>query len=180
MMRDPTGFGTAQEDEWLAARCRMIHQTGRELALTVGEVNDRTEQARAGTLGRRPRVAEVQLDAAEGCHRTLRSLQNDLQNTLFDTEYELRELRERELSPAELLIEGEYLIRRYRLLRRRARIIDGLLAYLPSVCTLVGICVEHLRRLYDGAELAELLVVPDCTFAMVALEQLAEEERQGA
>lgn len=167
-------------DEWLVTHCRLIHQAGRELALTVGEINDRTEQARAGTLGRRPRITEPQVNAAEACCKALHDLQVAVQNALFDCEYEMRSLREREVSPIELLIEGEELIRYYRFLRRRARIIDGLLAYLPAVNTLAGTCLEHLRRLHQGRELDDLLVVPDCNFALVALEHLQEDERRSS
>jgi hypothetical protein len=165
-------------DEWLVAQCRTILENGRELALTVGEINDRTELARAGTLGRKPRISEHQLHAVEASCKALHDLQVAIQNALFDTEYELRDLREREVSPAELLVEGEEIIRHYRFLRRRARIIDALLAYLPAVNALAQMCRDHLKRLHQGIELNELLVVPDCSFAAVALDQLDEEENR--
>jgi len=165
----------AQTDDWLETHCRLIERAGQELAATVGEINQRTDQAEAGDLGRRRRITETQLHAAELACRTLHDVQVSIQNALFDCEHELRDLRERELSPAELLVDGERLIRHYRFLRRRARVIDGLLAYLPIVTSHAGVCLEHLQRLHEGAELNGQLRVPDCGFALVALEQLEEE-----
>ena len=83
---------------------------------------------------------------------------------------------ERDVSPAELLVDGERLIRQYRFLRRRARILDGLLAYLPSVTTHASGCLDCLARLRHGEELSGTIVVPDCGFALVALEQLTDDE----
>jgi len=179
MLIDSPDSRRPHSDGWLEAQCRRIQEAGHELALTVGEVNERTQQARVGRLGRRQRITEEQLEAAETAWKTLHEQQIAMQNAVFDTEHELRELREREVNPAELLIEGEDLIRHYRFLRRRARIIDALLAYLPAVSTLASTCIGHLRRLHEGVEMPELLVVPDCTFAILALEQLREEEGRG-
>lgn len=161
-------------DDWLETRCREIETAGRDLALAVGEVNQRLEQARDGHLSRRRVVTEVHLGQAEQICRVLHDVQVAIQNALFDCEHEMRELREREVSPVELLIDGERLIRQYRFLRRRARVIDGLLAYLPAVCAAAQTCMEHLRQLGDGGILEQPIVVPDCGFALVAIDQLQE------
>lgn len=164
----------AHNDDWLESQCRRVEAAGQELAEVVEGVNARTEHAVQGALGRRQRITETQLRQAEAAWRSLHDVQLSIQDALFDCEHELRALRERELSPAELLIDGERLIRQYRFLRRRARVIDGLLAYLPAVGTHAAACVDHLRRLRDGAEAALLLAAPDCGFALVAMEELGE------
>ena len=146
------------------------------MAEAVGEVNSRSEHAENGSLGKRHRVTEGQLRRAEQACKTLRSIQIEVQNAIFDCEHDLRELREREVSPAELLIDGERLIRLYRFLRRRARVIDGILAYLPLVRSHADICLIQLRKLQEGEIERAHLIVPDCGFALVALEQLLDEE----
>jgi hypothetical protein len=165
-----------RRDTWLEHQLRLVEAAGRELAKTVGQVNVRTLQARAGGLGRRRRITEGQLRTAESASLRLREVQANIQNALFDCEHELRSLREREVSPAELLIDGERLISQYRFLRRRARVIDGLMAYLPSLSVHARACVEHLRRLHNGEEIGGQLLAPDCGFAVAALEELEEED----
>lgn len=140
----------------------------------VAEVNERTAQAEEGQLGRRQRITEVHLRQAESAVRTLVEVQGAIQNALFDCERDLRDLRERELSPAELLVDGERLILQYRFLRRRARVLDGLLAYLPLVSASASHCAEHLRLLKGGGEMSGRFRVPDCGFAQAALEDLQE------
>lgn len=162
-------------DEWLESLCETIQSTGRALAETVGEVNRRMEDAQSGHLGRRQPLTETQLRTVEEACQTLRQVQRWVQNALFDCEHEIRELREREVSPAELLIDGDRLIGQYRFLRRRARIIDGLLAYLPGVNSHAALCLDHLRRVPNGDTWSDPLTVPDCAFALAALEQLREE-----
>lgn len=161
-------------DDWLETRCREVEAAGSDLALVVGEVNHRLEQARDGHLSRRRVVTEVHLGQAETVCRVLHDVQVSIQNALFDCEHEMRELREREVSQMELLIDGERLVRQYRFLRRRARVIDGLLAYLPAVCAAAQTCMEHLRKLADGGILEQAILVPDCGFALVAIDQLQE------
>lgn len=165
-------------DTWLEAQCRAVENAGRELALAMGEARDRCEQDRNGTLGRRRHVTESQVRRAEHAYQNLRRVQSEIQNALFDCEHALRELRERELSPAEMLLEADRLIAQYRFLRRRARIIDGLLAYLPVVLHHAGACHAHLRRLRNGepGEQDAPFSVPDCGFALVALEALQEDD----
>lgn len=169
-------LSAVQRDDWLEGQCRRVENAGQELAQVVGQINLRTEQAHSGSLGRRRRITDTQMRRVDSAYRVLHDVMVAIQNALFDCEHELRSLRERELSPAELLVEGERLIRQYRFLRRRARVIDGLLAYLPMVTHDAGVCREHLRQLQVGADLPGPLRVPDCTFALVALEQLREEE----
>lgn len=166
-------------DEWLEAQCRRIEAAGKELARVVGQINLRTEQARAGTLGRRSRVTESCLRRVEAVYRTFHTVQVEIQNALFDCEHELRELREREVNPAELLIDGERLINRYRFLRRRARVIDGLLAYLPVVTHRTAACLEHLKRIRHGSDGWIRLTAPDCAFAAAALEELNDDSAFG-
>ena len=166
----------ARTDEWLEAQCRAIVDAGRALNQVVSQVNARTEAALVGQLGRRQRATELQLREAEEACRTLHDIQVAVQNTLFDCEHELRDLRERDVNPAELLIDGERLIRQYRFLRRRARIIDGLLAYLPAACTQSNACLEYLRSIRNGGNGISLLAIPDCSFALVALDEAREEE----
>lgn len=163
-------------DDWLESHCRQILQAGDELAAVVGEINERTEQAGTGQLGRRRRITETHLRSVEAACRSLHDVQVAVQNALFDCEHELRDLRERRVSPAELLVDGERLICRYRFLRRRARVIDGLLAYLPVVTNHAGACLDHLHRLHEGDDLEGPLRVPDCGFAQAALEELQEDE----
>jgi hypothetical protein len=164
-------------DDWLEMQCRVVEAAGRDLAITVGQVNQRIEQARTGQLGRRRPITELQLRMAEAAYKKLHDVQVAVQNALFDCEHELRALRDRELSPAELLVDGERLIRQYRFLRRRARVIDGLLAYLPVVTAHAGTCLEYLHQLQRGREINVPLKVPDCGFALAALDQLREEGR---
>jgi len=164
-----------ETDAWLENRCLVIESAGRSLAVAVGQVNQRTQAAASGDLGRRRRITDSLLHRAETACRTLRQAETEIQNTLFDCERELRSLWEREVSPVELLVDGERLIRHYRFLRRRARILDGLLAYLPVVARHADTCLECLRRIQHGDEEQGVLVVPDCGFALIALEQLREE-----
>jgi hypothetical protein len=165
-----------QPDTWLEARLRLLEHAGKELALAVGEANVRADDAASGALGRRRVVTETALRRAEAAYRVFHDVQVEIQNAVFDCEHELRELRERDVSPAELLVDGERLIRQYRFLRRRARVLDGLLAYLPSVTSHASICLECLTRLRAGEELNGTILVPDCGFALVALEQLSEDD----
>jgi hypothetical protein len=166
---------TPGADEWLEGLCRQVEDAGTELANAVGQVNLRLEQEQNGSLGRRQRITDAQLKRVETACAALHEVQVSIQNALFDCEHELRELRERDVSAIELLIDGERLIRQYRFLRRRARVIDGLLAYLPMVSSSAMSCLEVLRRARDGQDVSAPFTVPDCTFALVALEQLREE-----
>jgi hypothetical protein len=177
MQFDPPHDSTPRTDDWLAAQCQRIHAAGRELALTVGEINQQIEEA-PDASHQLPRISDDAIRRARECATAIHDVQVAVQNALFDCEHEIRELREREVSPAELLIDGERLINRYRFLRRRARVIDGLLAYLPVVNAHVAACVENLRQIRDGevTAVAGPLTVPDCGFALVALEDLREEE----
>lgn len=177
MQFEPPHDSTPRSDDWLAAQCQRIEAAGKELALTVGEINQQIEEALAASGGC-PRISEDALRRARECADAIHEVQVSIQNALFDCEHEIRELREREVSPAELLIDGERLINRYRFLRRRARVIDGLLAFLPVVGTHVSACVENLRQMREDEEMsvAGPLLVPDCGFAIVALEALREEE----
>ncbi|MGV3723323.1 MAG: hypothetical protein ACO1SX_20685 [Actinomycetota bacterium] len=145
--------------------------------MTVGEVNQQIEEALA-SAGRVPNVTEDAVRRARECAGIVHEIQLAIQNALFDCEHEIRELREREVSPAELLVDGERLINRYRFIRRRARVIDGMLAFLPLVTAHMTGCVENLRQMSeeDAIPVAGPLTVPDCEFAMVALEALREEE----
>lgn len=165
-----------EADAWLEGLCRQILEAGEQLTTTVGEINERTEQAGTGLLGRRRRITEVHLRAVGGSCKSLHDVQVAVQDALFDCEHELRALREREVSPAELLVDGERLICQYRFLRRRARVIDGLLAYLPVVTSHAVVCLEHLHRLHEGDDLNGALRVPDCGFALAALEELQDDE----
>jgi prefoldin subunit 5 len=172
MRVDPRATRPVARDDWLEAQCRAIEDAGKEMAQIVGQINARTAQSNNGELGRRKRITESQVRALEEAVQTLHEIQRSIQNALFDCEHELRELRERDVDPAELLIDGERLIRQYRFLRRRARIIDALLAYLPAAEGYAAGCLDRLKALKDGGELAEPLKVPDCGFALVALDQL--------
>jgi hypothetical protein len=163
--------GSVPPDEWLEATCRRIAAAGREMAQAVGQVNHRLTQARNGSIGRRRLVTDQQFRNVQNACDTLRRTRGAVQNVLFDCEHELRELRERDVSPAELLIDGERLLRQYRFLRRRARVIDGLLAYLPAVIHHAGACLDSLRRLDPDRVPPNELTVPDCGFALVALEE---------
>ncbi len=173
--RHTAASSTVKEDHWLEAQCRIIQQAAVALAESVGEVNDRTDQAKDGSLGRKRRITEAQMRCALEAAGDLKAVQKAVQNALFDCEFELRELRERDVSPAELLVDGERLIRQYRFLRRRARVMDGLLAYLPTVTQHASVCLDHLRALNEDHSLNGMIRTPDCTFALVALEQLSEE-----
>lgn len=168
-----------ESDEWLAAQCRVLAAAGQSLAATISEVNSRMEHLQNGNLGRKQRVTDSQLRRVDAACATIRTAQRDVQNALFDAEHELRELREREVSPAELLVDGERLIRYYRFLRRRARVIDGMLAYLPLVRSHADTLLQQLRLLQAGEIEMAHFSVPDCGFALVALEQLQEEEQSG-
>jgi hypothetical protein len=172
MRVDPRATRPVSRDDWLEAQCRAIEAAGKEMADIVGQINARTSLSQNGELGRRKRITETQVRAIESSVRTLHEIQRSIQNALFDCEHELRELREREVDPAELLIDGERLIRQYRFLRRRARIIDGLLAYMPTAESYAAGCLDRLRALHAGGELHDPLSVPDCGFAVIALEQL--------
>ena len=167
-------------DEWLESQCRRVEAAGKELAVAVGQVNARLQHGAASQAARQSRPPESRIRQAEAACKTLHETQAEIQNALFDCEHELRELRERDVSPVELMVDGENLIRRYRFLRRRARVLDGMLAFVPAGTAHADACVEHLRRLRSGEEtvsqLAGPLVVPDCGFALVAIEQLHEEE----
>lgn len=163
-------------DEWLESQCRRIEEAGRNLALAVSEVNARTREALQGGLGRKQRITPNQIRQAETAWETLHEAQVAVQDALFDCEHEMRALRERDITPAELLVDGDRLIIQYRFLRRRARVLDGLLAYLPGVSSSAHACLECLHLLRDGAEIETILAIPDCGFALVALEQLSEEE----
>lgn len=175
MRIDPRASAGMLTDDWLESHCRHVESAGRELAQVVSEINQRTEQAAAGELGKRRRITESQIRSVQEACRILHEVQVAVQDAVFDCEHELRDLRERDMDPAELLIDGERLIRHYRFLRRRARVIDGLLAYLPTVTSLSNACLEHLRRLQNGSELRGPLIVPDCGFALAALDQLRDE-----
>ena len=164
-----------QTDAWLEQVCRSVEGAGRLLVATVRDVNHRTEEALAGRLGRRQRVTDAHVRQADVAFQALRDAQADVQSAIFDCEQEIRALREREVSVAELLVDGENLIRQYRFLRRRARISDRLLSYLPDACSQASACLERLRALRDGAPLNGSLPIPDCTFAGAALEELAED-----
>lgn len=181
MQLEPPHDSTPVTDDWLAVQCQRIDAAGRDLALAVGELNERIEAALEQTMANAPvspQIPESCVQRARECAAIIHQIQLDVQNALFDCEHEIRELREREVSPAELLVDGERLINHYRFLRRRARVIDGLLAYLPEVTAHMNACAEHLRQLreQDTIELAAPLLVPDCGFAIVALEALREEE----
>ncbi|MCC2673015.1 MAG: hypothetical protein K0Q72_5487 [Armatimonadetes bacterium] len=177
MQLEPPHDPTPASDDWLANQCHRIDAAGRELALAVGELNERIEATLEDAAGH-PRISEGCLQRARECATVIHQVQGEIQNALFDCEHEIRELRERVVSPAELLVDGERLINHYRFLRRRARVIDGLLAYLPNVTAHMRACVEHLRQMREEehVELAAPLLVPDCAFAIVALEELREEE----
>jgi hypothetical protein len=161
----------------LAVQCQRIEAAGRDMAMTVGEVNERIEEALANTT-QAPAVSEDAVRRARECANVVHEIQLAIQNALFDCEHEIRELREREVSPAELLVDGERLINRYRFVRRRARVIDGMLAFLPLVTSHMTACVENLRQMSEdeAAPVAGPLLAPDCEFAIVALEALREEE----
>lgn len=175
MMRPESPFVvTVPSDAWLEAQCRAIVQAGKELTRCVGQVNQRLDESKNGELGRKRLITETHLRQAEEAHLALHDVQVAVQNALFDCEHEIRALRERDVDPAELLIDGERLIAQYRFLRRRARIIDGLLAYLPSACHHTATCIEWLRQLREGALAQEDLAVPDVAFASAALDQLKD------
>ena len=177
MMRPESPFAvTVQDDNWLEAQCRTILQAGRELTRCVGQVNLRLDEAKSGDLGRKRLITESTLRQAREAHRTLHDVQLSIQNALFDCEHEIRALRERDVSPAELLIDGERLISQYRFFRRRARVIDGLLAYLPGATQYTAVCVDWLRQLQGGARAQEELSVPDTDFALAAIDQLRDGE----
>jgi hypothetical protein len=177
-MRPESPFSvTVQDDAWLEAQCRAIVQAGKELTRCVAQVNQRLQDARNGELGRKQLLTETHLRAAQDVLSSLHEIQVSIQNALFDCEHEIRSLRERDVSPAELLVDGERLISQYRFLRRRARVIDGLLAYLPGVHQHTATCIEWLRQLREGARAEDEIAVPDCGFALVALDQLKEGDR---
>lgn len=177
-MRPESPFAvTVQDDAWLESQCRTIVQAGKELTLCVGQVNQRLEEAQNGELGRKQILTQTHLRQAQEALEALHEVQSGIQNALFDCEHEMRSLRERDVSPAELLIDGERLISQYRFLRRRARVIDGLLAYLPAVCQQTSTCIDWLRQLREGARLHEEIAVPDTAFAHAALDQLKDADR---
>jgi hypothetical protein len=175
MSTGPQRLSILVTDDWLEAQCRSIASAGKELANTVGQINQRIEGVTGDQI--REVIAESHLRETSAVGRALHEVQLAVQNALFDCEHELRSLRERDISPVELLVDGERLIQRYRFLRRRARVIDGLLAYLPAVTAHIQTCVDNLRRLrevgnYEGGN----FLVPDCGFALVALDQLRDED----
>jgi hypothetical protein len=176
MQTEPYPADGIPHDEWLEAQCRQIDAAGHALAAAVGPVNERARHGPPGEPGRRPRVTEAQLRETEEAWKALHDAQVAVQNALFDCEHEMRALREREISPVELLVDGDRLIIQYRFLRRRARILDGLLAFLPAVSAHAHGCLERLQKLREGGTLEGRLLAPDCGFALVALEQLREEE----
>jgi hypothetical protein len=169
-----------RHDTWLEEQCMLVHSAGIGLAEAVGEVNQRTLKAIGGELGRQRRVTSSQIRAVEQAHVLLADVQDRVQNALFDCEHELRALREQELTPAELVLEGGRLIALYRFFRRRARILDGMLAYLPETRAHAGRCLDSLRRLRDGTALYRPLTVPDCGFALVALDELRGDSPAGS
>lgn len=178
MRVDPHHGEGIGSDDWLEGQCRALQAAGRELAMVVGQINERLEQERTGRLGRRRVVTETHLRQVEAACRIFHDVQISIQNGLFDCEHELRALREREVSPAELLVDGERLIRQYRFLRRRARVMDGLLAYLPGVSSYAAACLDVVHHLHEEHEIEEIpgpLMVPDCGFALVALEELRDD-----
>ena len=176
MSFDAPPFSAVQTDDWLEEQCRKIGIWGERLSEIIGEVNQCAANGRpARRPARRQHITEEQLRQVEEACAALHEVQLAIQNILFDCEHELRELRERDISPVELLVDGERLILRYRFLRRRARVVDGLLAFLPTVNALAGSCLETVRRLRSGAVLRGPLAVPDCGFALVALDELHEE-----
>lgn len=177
MMRPESPFAvTVPSDSWLEAQCRAVVQAGKELTRCVGQVNQRLDEAKNGGLGRKRLITETHLRQAQEAYRTLHDIQLSVQNALFDCEHEIRILRERDVNPAELLIDGERLIGQYRFLRRRARVIDGLLAYLPAACQHTATCIDWLQQLREGAQAQEDLSVPDVAFALAALDQLKDGE----
>lgn len=163
-----------RKDDWLEAKCRLIERAGSDLRKTVGEINDRLDCLTDGGLGRRRLITEGHLRTIGQSYDTLHQVLVDVQDALFDTETEIRDLQERDVDPAELLVDGERLIRHYRFLRRRARVIDGLLAFLPLVASSARSCLDHVKQLREGGQLIAPMVVPDCTFALAALDELAE------
>ncbi len=176
MALERTSTTVIPSDDWLEAQCRQIEEAGKALAATLAGVNARHRQHRESVAGRRPRLTASQIKEAQAAYRILHEVQVAIQEAVFDCEHDLRDLREREISPAEMLVDGDRLIIQYRFLRRRARILDALLAYLPAVSQHAFRCVEHLERVKEGAPLAELLAGPDCGFALIALEELQDEE----
>ncbi|MBM3459042.1 MAG: hypothetical protein FJX77_10995 [Armatimonadetes bacterium] len=162
-------------DDWLERQCRQLHDVGCALTGTLEQVNQRCEAARAGQLGRRQPVTLEQLREVEGNCQSLRRLQRTIQEALYDTEQEIRELRERDLTPADLIVEAEYLIVRYRFLRRRNRVLVGLHDELPRAALQALHCLHRLRRLREGDREATLFYPPGCEFALAALEQLRDE-----
>lgn len=175
MSLDPLTGAEATRDEWLESLCRQIEGAGQELEAVANEINYRAGRLADGEPVEGDRIVTEDLTRRmEAAAETLRGLKVTIQEAVFDCEHEMRELRERELSPVELLIDGDRLIRRYRFLRRRGRVIDGLLAYLPPVALAARNCCEHLYQLQSGAVLNGPLIVPDCAFALFALEQLDE------
>jgi hypothetical protein len=159
-------------DEWLDTLCRRIEEAGRTLAEVINDANGRAD-SKGGR--RRQGITEAQCRQAQQAWQALHEVQICIQNALFDCEHELRELRERDVSPIQLLVDGDELIRQYRFLRRRARVIDGLLAYLPPITSHAFICVQHLEKLRGGHEADGPLSIPDCAFAHAALQELLDD-----
>ncbi len=167
--------GRVTRDEWLEQQCRLLHTAGCTLAAAVEAVNARGEDARSGALGRRRAVTLDHLREVEGGCKLLQRLQQAIQDAIYDSEQEMRELRERELTPADLLVEGDGLIQRYRFLRRRNRILDGLRAELPRATLHALHCLYLLRRLREGDAFEDPLRAPGCDFALAALDELSGE-----
>ena len=118
MPSDPLRAVPVPSDDWLEGVCRSVEAAGRSLEGILEDVNVRTEEAQAGRLGRRHRITDEHLRQAETACDALRDALASVQTVLFDCEQEMRTLQEREVSVAELLIDGESLISQYRFLRR--------------------------------------------------------------
>ncbi len=175
MSAEPIIQSNQSPDEWLEAQCRQIEAAGKELVAVAEEINYRVGRIADGEPVAGDQIVTEELTRRmETACEMLRNLKITIQEAVFDCEHEMRELREREVSPAELLIDGDRLIRQYRFLRRRGRIMDGLLAYLPIVTQSTRTICDQLYQLQEGAILEGPLIVPDCSFALVALEQLSD------
>lgn len=181
MASDLFSTDNPEHDEWLEAQCKRLEAAGNELANTVGAINHRLEgdigKARRRNSGR-PRVEPGEILKAQEVCSIFKEIQQGVQDALFDAEYDMRELRDRDVNPAQLLIEGNDLLRRYRFLRRRARICDSLLAYLPHVEESAHVCLDKLKLLEDSEMRFEPITVPDCGFALIAIEELQEAEQR--
>lgn len=162
-------------DVWLEDVCGRLVTAATAFSAVIEDVNQRTDVAASGELGRRRRITEVLLRRAEEAATDLSQIQRGIQNALFDCEIELRELRERDLSPADLLEQGAYLLSHYRLIRRRARVLDGILGFLPGANRDVAFALALLRRLRKGLVVTGPLGTPDWGFALAAQEEITTE-----